>query len=105
LSDNTQLPAASGGDTLRTLQRASTPIPQNNPTTGIKTEVVGLDIAGEASGAETESLVSNNNPMPVSDPHTRTLATFAAIAAATQAASYGGAGFYPAELPTFLAGV
>jgi len=54
VADNTILPVGTGGDTIRTISRA-----------GIKTEVVQLDVGGEAGP---ESLVTTNNPLPVSFP-------------------------------------
>jgi len=52
MSDNTVLPAGAGGDTVRTIDRGTS-----------KTQVVGLDVGGEAGP---ESLVTGANPLPVS---------------------------------------
>ena len=56
MSDNTQLNPGTGGDSIRDLDRGN----------GLKTQVVVLD-AGGISGAGNESLVNQNNPLPVSD--------------------------------------
>ena len=56
MTDNTNLNAGTGGDTVRTIDRSSdsTPI-------AAKTQVVQLDVGGESN----ESLVTASNPMPV----------------------------------------
>lgn len=51
MADNTTLPAAAGGDTIRTVDRTTS-----------KTQVVGLDIGGEPGP---ESIVTPANPLPV----------------------------------------
>lgn len=59
MADNTQLPAASGGDTIRTLDRTY----DQTGVAGAKTEIAQLDIGGP--GTNPESLVSLANPLPV----------------------------------------
>lgn len=54
MSDNTTLNPGAGGDTARSLQRGG--------AAGPKTQVVALDVGGEAG----EQLASHDNPMPVS---------------------------------------
>lgn len=52
MADNTTLPSGSGGDTMRTKEKA-----------GAKTQVILLDLGGDGA----ESLLASGNPMPVSD--------------------------------------
>lgn len=52
MPDNTTLPPGGGGDTVRTVDRG----------TGVKTQVVLLDLGGEAGP---EQLVDNTTPLPV----------------------------------------
>jgi hypothetical protein len=73
-------------------------------STGTKTQVLGIDVGGEQTAGAPEQLVSDTYPMPINDPYTRLAAMFQAQAAAVQAASCGGAGFYPQEIPLFLVG-
>jgi hypothetical protein len=61
-TDNTVIPLATGGDTIRDINRS-----------GVKTQVVVLDVGGEAS----ESLVTSSNGVPI------TSATGAIFAVAT----------------------
>lgn len=92
MSDNTQLPSAAGGDTIRTLDRTGLGLP--------KTEVVQLDAAG--SSASKESLVSGNNPLPIlgsTDQIRVALALQQAVALAAQPQN----GFVPMELTGFYA--
>lgn len=51
MADNTTLPSASGGDTIRDIDRGTA-----------KTQVIALDAGGEAGP---ESLASAQNPFPV----------------------------------------
>jgi len=65
MADNTQLNQGFSGDTIRTISRPSSP---TNPVSGVKTEVVQLDIGGDGvTGNTPESLVTPSNPMPVID--------------------------------------
>jgi hypothetical protein len=57
MSDNTTIPPGSGGDTIRTIDRAL-----DVPPGSSKTQVVALDIGGESS----ESLVSGSLPVSAS---------------------------------------
>lgn len=107
MADNTTLPAAGGGDTVRTVEREGAK-PVTLPAqrqTSIKTETVSIDVGGERGPADSEQIVSPLFPMPVEDPAVRINATYTAQMAAMAQASAGGAGFYPIELPNFLVGV
>ena len=53
MSDNTQINAGTGGDTIRTVDR-----------TAAKTQVMGVDFGGD-TGAGNEQLVTTTNPFPV----------------------------------------
>lgn len=97
MSDNTQLNQATvgSGDTIRTIARPS----------GVKTEVVSLDVGGDAaSGNSPEQLVTAQFGLPVQDPYTQVTALIAAQEVALQSALAQG-GFYPVEVPGFLVGL
>lgn len=92
MSDNTTLAPASGGDTVRTLDRTGTGAP--------KTEVVQLDVGGASTSAE--SLVSAQNPLPVSGTWDQIRVALMVQQAAMLAAQPQN-GFVPLELASFLA--
>jgi hypothetical protein len=100
MADNTVRNITSGGDTIRTIDRGTA-----------KTEVVQLDVGGEAGP---ESLVTTVNRLPiVNDPNTvaaflsfesynRVNAQISLLQLQLQAVPPNG--FIPMEIPTFLIG-
>lgn len=90
MADNTILQSGSGGDTVRTLDRL---------TLGVKTETMQIDAGGPEPAAE--SLVSGQNPLPVTSRVDR-LEAWLAIQQATLLANQARNGFVPQEITGFL---
>lgn len=90
MSDNTALLPGSGGDSVRTLDRL---------TKGVKTEVMQIDTGGPEPA--TESLVSAQNPLPVTSRVDR-LEAWLVIQQVTLLANQARNGFVPQEITGFL---
>lgn len=75
MSDNTQLPSQSGGDTIRTISRSTSTQDGTTgviTTTEVKTQAVEILTGASVSGASPES-VSETNPLYVADTSVRRL--------------------------------
>jgi hypothetical protein len=88
VADNTILLPASGGDTIRDIDRS-----QNSNPIAAKTQVVQLDAGGEGQ----ESLVSAANPLPITDTYDRQIVSLLMQQLMFQQAAQIG-GYVPLEL-------
>jgi hypothetical protein len=97
MSDNTTLPAGSGGDTIRTIDRTTS-----------KTQVVALDLGGEVGP---ENLVNAATGLPVALLGTQDTAPLERVSNsllmvhALLLAAQPTNGFTPLEIPAFLGGI